>query len=424
MAEEQYVHSVNGEEVQQADINLMSSTGALADDHVLAELLRLVPYSGAVAKAILPYAHQATTTATVSSGGATGGVVVSPFRAIAGTRDTAANIGPRANWNDVRSGIFTGPTALVAALPLVANTSATQRWDLVYALLALDATGQTVNRYCKDPATELVSVVSVVRTKVQSVSVGVVQGTGAARPILPPDGPGAYYFPLAFVRVPAGFTATSIVSSTDIEEVLPVVPVSRVLGVAPLLPANHQNKPGGTVLGSTAFGWTSNRPGPYLPPTMVGGDSRLIALDLWDANSANWSHASGSVVDDSCDWRKRAFRSLVVAVGGQVGQDAFAWDRQMANGVFDTIPGAGTTPLWTVGQTFVSEVWAIPGNMGLALYVDPARLANLAPKSSVALYADAQGALRLGVSTVGVNNASPACRLFIWLEATAPFPNF
>src|ERR1019366_6509134 len=44
MAEPQYQSTVNGQEVQQADLNLLGTTGGLSDDRVIAELTRLVVY--------------------------------------------------------------------------------------------------------------------------------------------------------------------------------------------------------------------------------------------------------------------------------------------------------------------------------------------------------------------------------------------
>ena len=128
MSVERFQLTQNGQEVEQSDINALSDAGGLADDHVLAELLRLAPFSGSgVSKAILPFGSAAT----VAPAGATGTVTVSPFRAVVGTRDTAANIGPLKNWNDLRSAIFTGPNALSAHAAARRRTASAQpRWDL------------------------------------------------------------------------------------------------------------------------------------------------------------------------------------------------------------------------------------------------------------------------------------------------------
>jgi hypothetical protein len=294
MSVERFQHTLNGAEVEQADINLMSDAGGLADDHVLAELLRLAPFSSnSVAKAILPFGSAAT----VVPAGATGSVNVNPFRAIVGTRDTAANIGPARNWNDLRSAIFTGPNALAAQQPFQANTTAQARWDLVYAQLQVDAPGQQVSRYRKDPSTEQVAVVQVAKSLVQSIAIAVLAGQpGGAKPSLPPDGGGTFFFPLANVRIPANFGPMSTVAPTDIEELAPYAPLAPTTGASILVPANHQYKEGGSVLSSAAFAWGSGgpRPGPVMPPTMSGCEGRLIAIDAQAAASANWSHSLGA----------------------------------------------------------------------------------------------------------------------------------
>ena len=67
MSVERFALTQNGQEVEQSDINALSDAGGLADDHVLAELLRLAPFSGnGVSKAILPFG----TAATVAPAGA------------------------------------------------------------------------------------------------------------------------------------------------------------------------------------------------------------------------------------------------------------------------------------------------------------------------------------------------------------------
>ena len=61
MSVERFALTQNGQEVEQSDINALSDAGGLADDHVLAELLRLAPFSGSGAsKAILPFGTAAT----------------------------------------------------------------------------------------------------------------------------------------------------------------------------------------------------------------------------------------------------------------------------------------------------------------------------------------------------------------------------
>lgn len=425
MSVERYVHSQNGQEVEQGDLNLLSDTGGLADDHVLAELLRLAPFSGgAVAKAIMPFGQGAT----IAPAGATGAVVVNPFRAVVGTRDSAANIGPLKNWNDLRSAVFTGPSAISVQQPLQANTAAQARWDLLYAQLQVDAPGAQVSRYRKDPATEQVAVVQVTKSLVQAISVGVQQGApGGPKPTIAPDGGGTFFFPLANVRVPPNFGPLSTVATTDIEELAPYVPLSATCGACTLVPANHQYKEGGTVLSSAGFAWGlgGGRPGPVMPPTMSGCESRMVAIDVQAPASANWSHQSGSVVDDSRDWRNRAWRWL--AIYNSNANQLFPWDRGNAlqPRVLSALGGAaaGMSTAFGFGQSFM------PDSLGtLRFQVNPTfavpmvallTIAGQQQATNVALYVD----MTTGNLCVFVTG-TPGVRCFFWLEASGQFPNF
>lgn len=424
MSVEKYVIAQNGQEVEQSDLMLLSDAGAFADDRVLAELLRLAPFSGSgAAKAILPFGSAPT----VAPAGATGSVTVSPFRVVVGSRDTAANIGALKNWNDLRSAIFTGPNALSAQQPFGANPTNQPRWDLLYAQLAVDAPGAQVSRYRKDPSTEQVTVVQVSKSIAQSLSVAVLAGQpGGGKPALPPDGGGTFFFPLANVRIPANFGPLSTVAPTDIEELVPYVPLSLTTGASILVPANHQYKEGGTVLSSAAFAWGSAgpRPGPVMPPTMSGCEGRLIAIDAQNAASANWSHQSGSVVDDSRDWRSRVFRWH--AIVNPNAQAIFPWDRSgspPARAIGAT--GAGTQSPFQAfgfGQSFAPDgqtvcVPPLSINAPVAAQVTPGN-ANLPAGSYVALAVDpSSGALKVFIA------GTPGVRVFFWLEASGAYPN-
>jgi hypothetical protein len=416
-----YQHALNGAEVESGDVNLIAEVGALADDHVLAELLRLPPYGGAVSKAILPFERGAT----VSPNGASGTVLISPFRAIVGSRDTLQNIGPKKLWNDLRSGIFTGVATLTGEASFAANSSGFSRWDLVYAMLATDAAGASVTRFRKDPVSEQVGTVNVVRTRVQRVTVDVLRGTPAvtpAKPALPPDGGGNFYFPLAYVRIPTGFGATSTVLPADIDEVIPYLPLARTTGAATSVPANQCHKEGGTVLSNPLFAWASasgQRPGPYMPPTMAGLETILVPLDLFDANAANWSHPNTGVIDDSRDWRNRVFTWQAHVRGG--ANTAFAWNGGP--------PPATMTPQMTLGaslgsrfalgcgQSFWPDMAFNPWSGVVS--IDQANATEIAQGARIGLYVDHADAGKLKLWVIG----APAVRLFLWLTATAPYPN-
>lgn len=424
MSVERYVHSVNGAEVEQDDLNLLSDSGGLADDHVLAELLRLAPFSGGtVAKAVLPFGAGAT----IAPAGASGAVTVNPFRAVVGTRDTPANIGPLKNWNDLRSAIFVGPGGLSVQQPLQANTGAQPRWDLLYAQLQVDVPGTQVSRYRKDPSTEQVTVVQVAKSLVQTISIGVVQGAvGGPKPQLAPDGGGTFFFPLANVRVPANFGPTSTVAATDIEELAPYVPLAATTGACTVVPANQQYKEGGTVLSSQAFGWGSGggRPGPVMPPTMSGCEARFVAIDVQAPASANWSHQHMSVVDDSRDWRNRLWRWFAMVTTN--AQALYPWDRGnallvravAANG--NVMQAGGMA--FGFGQSFVADgqnICVPPLSTNACVVAQLTQQnAGLPANEYVALAVDpTSGALRVFI------DGTPGVRCFFWLEASGPFAN-
>ena len=435
MAQEFYVITQDGQEVQIDDLTLLGSVGGLADDKVIAELLRLAPFGGAVSKAIVPFGHQTSgPTATVSPAGATGSVTISPFRAVAGSRDTLANTSPLAVWNDLRSGIFTGAAqgTLTASLQIAANTTTNPRWDLVYAALQVDANGVTAQRYRKDPTTEQVTMTTVVNTRVQTVTVTTAPGAAATPPVkpaLPPDANGTYFFPLAYVRVPAGFNATSTILAADIDEVMPFVPLARTLGAATLRPADQQWQEGGTVLGNANFAWTAasgQRPGPYMPPSMAGAETLLIALDLGNANSAMWSHPNNGVVD-SRDWRFRLWDWRVYANAQANSIRYFPWAPGVPNAApvvpqAESGPGSllGSNIAVGMGQSFTYDDSYVQNGMGSTVVeVGYLGLTNLANGSIVRLYVDHGDGGKLKVGITG----TPTALLFIWLTASGPYPN-
>ena len=58
MAEKKYVHLLDGQEVEEDDLNGISENAALADDRVLAELVRVRPYNGtSPSRGIMPYGY-------------------------------------------------------------------------------------------------------------------------------------------------------------------------------------------------------------------------------------------------------------------------------------------------------------------------------------------------------------------------------
>jgi hypothetical protein len=161
-----------------------------------------------------------------------------------------------------------------------------------------------------------------------------------------------------------------------------------------------------------------------MPPTMSGCEGRLIAIDVQAAASANWSHQSGGLVDDSRDWRNRVFRWL--AIVNPNAQAIFPWDHS-GNPPARAIGATGAAPQggWMAfgfGQSFVpdGQTLCVPPlslNAPVAAQVTPGN-ASLPQSTYVALAVDpASGALKVFVSGV------PGVRVFFWLEASGQFPN-
>lgn len=426
--ESQYFHSVDGQELDESDINSAAENAALADDRVLAELLRILPYDGsAVAKGILPF-HIAASPAAApaapligSSGSANAQVYVRPFRVIIGSR-TAVGTDAKANWRDVRSAIVIGTTTLHQAITLGA-TSANHRWDLVYARVDTDQNQAGVTRYVKDPVTEAVAAQSISVRKATVVQLGVVQGSEGAsptRPALPADSAGTYYIPIAYIYVPHPFTASSTVNKGRIHEVAPCVTISEALGVPTIRPNNHAHKVGGTQL--TAVDWpTGEPPRGYLPPSMVGGVSRIIPFGWSSGFETGHTLGGTTVIDDSIDWRNRAGKWIAHCSAGGV----FAWNPDVSQ---DRVPSmnagtganAGVTRQYGVGQSMYDDGTTLCGLAGGVLCaVQPSNLSAMAGSSGVFLVArESDGALCAVVLAT-----DPGVRLFIWLDASGQYNN-
>ncbi len=501
MAEPIYQHEYDGQEVEEEDINLLGTNSGLADDRVLAELLRLQPFDGtSTAKAILPYALRAGDSATVIPNGATGAVRVLPFRAIVGSR-TALATDPVANWRDIRSAVFAQKSssgARGAVVSFAPNTTGVTRWDLVYAAFTPDANGAQVTRYVRDPVTGAITAPSVVTTLVQQVAILVAQGprpilipipiitpvttlaatapataatasptptaatspatapaaspssTAAAStstpalPAVPGDGGGTFYIPLAYVAIPAGFSATSTVLPGSIFSVAPVISLARVSGTFSVQPANQQFVANGSAITAAQLAtWAGGtRPGFYMPPDMVGGESRMVAIDF---TVPGYSHGGGfaqpnvnnsaslAVVDDTRDWRGRVFRWMAFARGpNTVGNPGFAWQLPVPAS-WSLVPNAFSSGiaqdlLFGFGQSFQSDASTAGVNGGMAVRITPLSGAGSLAAVNVifGLMVDlTDGKLKIYLQQNPTNlTATPNFVIFIWLDASAPFTNW
>ncbi len=427
MSEKRYFIAANGQEVQEADLELLGTESAFADDRVLFELLRTLPGSATPQKLIVPYGvsgwASSTTKALVGPSGADGKVVIQPFRGIVGSTTLAAS-SPLEALHSLRSGYALGTTTLSQTKTLAANSSGSTRWDLIYATVTPDVNAAGVTRYKKDTTTEVVSSSSVATYTTCTVVINVQAGTPAAPPLypaLPADGGGAYNIPLAMVRVPNGFGAASTVARTDIHEHAPCALQSTATGAKNMQPASSNYSTTGAAEANQDWNNLTLRGGAYLPATMVGSESRVILLQR---GLAPLSHVDGDVVDDSIDWRNRYFRASVLALSGSTTATAFASDRNVTG----TVPAGsaaqatqGTHTYQTFGQSFVDDnanTIAYGTSNGTAFYVTSTLVSQLGA-SSVAIHVrNTDGALVLKLS------GSNTFQMIIWLEASGPYRNY
>lgn len=354
--EKQFFVEEKGQALLSQDLDLMGETAALADDRVLAELLRLAPFDikgdSVVAKGVLASGYTGGSGNHPWAGGPdnyaignrlVGGrgidVFVRPFRAIVGSREGSQGLEPLEplkNWRDIRTGLCIGGRVHIEA----ADTD--PRWDLVYARVDIDIKAEGVTRLVKDPSSMVVMPKTIAPCKITKVTLGIEKGredVSPLRPDPPPDAANAYYIPLAYVRVTSGG-----IKDADIWEIAPVVTLAQSVGGNALKPANHQYKPGGRIV--TGDPWTATagqRPATYMPPTMVGGESRIIKFEVA-------KHGYSGTVDDSVDWRRRFFR--VMATWGSSGQVPNAHSHS----------GSAHPLISALGQTIVGTSAAVMGD--------------------------------------------------------------
>lgn len=429
MAENEYVHPENGAEVREQDIDLMSHDGAVADDRTLWEFLRLTHGAASPQKAVLPYgksgwhpdlgpdnATPLDSTALVQGNAANGSVYVLPFRAVVGST-TASPTFDVEYLRGQRSFYLLGATWHGRTVAVAANASGNPRWDLVYASISPDAAGDAANYVKKDPGTLLVSlVVAGTVTKKTTVTVSILSGTPAAsptKPATPADGGGVYKIPLAYLWIPNGFNGSSAVTRSAIYEVAPCIPIHSSTGTTATSPADQQNKVGGTVDANQSVPSNGSiQNGAYLPPTMVGGEKRLILLQL---GTSPVSHTDGQVVDTSVDWRFRYFRWTSHVAAGTNGNVVFASDRNHTPST-PCMSSANTISDAGCGQSFVddnSTTIVVANGNGAAYFAD------FGSGNRVMVYVrNTDGAL------VFKQTGSNLIQLFVWLEATGPYSNF
>ena len=398
----QYQHTVDGQEVGQEDLNLVGENSALADDRVLAELLRPCLYDSSTSKGILKPGVSSSPSApkdwdVVEPSLDAAEVVVRPFKAVIGSRDSSSTIGEKAWHLDIRSAF--SATTYLALDPTVGNN----RWDLIYARVDIDVDQTAVDRYVKD-ADGSGSMQSIAVTKATQVSIAVQVGNEGAtpdKPAAPADGGGSYYIPLAYVWLAHPFTSSSMVNRETICTVARVLQFSEHVGGSPMAPCNRCYEAG--IVFETSWG-PSGRPKSYLPPTMAGKVSRILPLSFYSGDPSVPLGAT-TVVDDSIDWRKRIFK--VTAINANASPLGFGWND--AGRVFPSaISGSA--------KTAMSSSWYTTANPSLFILTDADGLAS---GSTIDLQVNSS----TGNLEVIVSATNPDDAVVFWIEATGRYEN-
>lgn len=447
MSGPRYLHSVDGQEVQESDVNLIAAEAARAEDWVLAELLRLPALNGTtVSKAIIPSGTYGSRTQLMAANGASGSVLLSPFRAVVGSRTAlgAVTTDPTGDpttmlaWRDGRSSVYAisdNGTTFGHAVPFTANASGNPRWDLVYVALTVDANAAADTRFVKGPSATTGTATSIVDRIVQSTSINVLAGTPGATPALPTLpadnlAGGVFNIAIGFVWIPTGFGGASTVLPNNIAITAPMVPLASQTGVVSCGPASATTPNGGDpAVMTTTWGTAGARPDWMVASDMVGGVERFVMID---ANASTPSIVDTGLVDQSIDWRKRMFVTHI-----QVGTAVFASN---SAGTHPVTPGNqvsqqvttntylayGANNVISFGQSFVvddNDIFGITTRNGMFV----ASITNNWPAGKYNCTAIAGGtALGLYVdNTTGrllcyvKNPVAIAARVFFWIKATA-----
>jgi hypothetical protein len=427
MARNLYKHTTEGQEYQQADANQVAKQAALSEDYALRELVRLYPNGDGRTpdRGILPWTGTRPG-GTVADGEPTvrtadpafKAVFVAPFRFLLGsTQATMADIYETIDaMDDGRSANFVdaGSDAPELEVSVGTDTTANDRWTLVYATLYTDVAEPNVTRFVKDPVTGVATATPLSVNNRTKVEIGIVEGAEGAsptRPALPADGAGQYRIALAYVYCPHPFTGASVVDPDHIHDVAPVLPLAASGGVSQILPASAMWDPAGIVVANHTWDGTE-RPEPYLPATMTGGAERLIQLQ-WEGATRTIPLASIRTLDDSIDWRDRIFQTVIIAADSAASEFASA---RLGSAPF--VPGAdlrtlGTNMAIQAGQSFMDD----NGIQRTVCEVTPTELSVMGAGSVVRIWVHNT----LGILRGSVGGSDPAVKLFAWVRASGAF---
>ena len=395
-----------GQEFGKNDVNLIAEEAALADDRILAELIRLRPL-GSPTRGILPPSHGssplATSSVVVPSGSADAQVQINPFRAVIGPISPASGIDALRNS---RSAISVGAATMPQLKQFPAATN--NRWDLLYAVVSVEIDGPSMTRYQKTSGSPAIAT-AVTTTKQTTVKLAVLPGTEATtptRPTIPADSGSNYYIPLAYVLLPAGHTLGAAIPAANIHECAPVLALSRATGANTMRVASGMSSTSGIAVANE--GWTpaTGRPQAFLPATMSGGESLFAALHEASATRTIALGATG-ILDNSTDWRRRAFK-VTACLGGST----LMWRTQSPS----SLPRSGDATVVRMSNSFFAD---FGGTRAALMSLSSAMGGGMNPAATVVLYVDmADGAIKCDVGAT-----SPDIDFCFWIEATAQFNN-
>lgn len=419
-----------GIELTAQDWNTVTQLSSKAQDYVFAELFRMQPRGGAAAKGVLPFGFYGFNSGTAGIVTVTGisspTLLVNPFRALIGSNVTAPPASPLDSWREIRSVVAASPNpgdsfTYSVTLP---NTVSNNRIDLIYAHVTLSKVTSSQTMYERDPTTGVISQSTLTEQSDDTVAIAFVSSAEASSPVapaLPSDGtPTAadFYIPLAYCYIAHPFTGS--MSNVRLQEVAPVIPISRTMGAGSLLPGNQQYATSGAMLTATPFAISGipHRPETYIPPTMCGKEERLFCF-RWDGNPKSPAVNTTAVIDNSVDWRQRLFKWRAYAVHNS-GASSFPWAQATVTCPSAIPPGGlGVNYQIGMGQSFAIDLAGIGiANGSCVALLGAAGMALTALSTNVFIYVDqTDGALKL------LTVADPGANLFVWVEATGPYSN-
>lgn len=424
-----HIHTVDGQEVTGGDINRMGRIAARAEDRVFAELLRLRRTNAdGIARGILPYGDNVKSLGAepaglvMPSGEADGCVHVYAFRAVVGSEVEASDevtegSALEENRYGVASGVFCGEWAEPFQIVQLSPTT-NPRWDLVYATLAIDLEGPTVERQVKALSGEKAPQALAVY-KVNTITLNVFEGDESAgpsidpvRPAIPADGAGIFNIPLAYVRLPAAFGALSTIEDRGwVHTVAPALSLAPAVGGFDLRAASiHQDFPTSNDVDLSSS--QAAAPTMLLPSDWVGGNQRFLLL-----RTAEMALGEPVLVDNSIDWRKRLCKATVQSTTAT----NVAWDPAAGVGAAYFPSGRDGAPAvhHHVFNTFVSSVAGSDDPGDEVLHLDSGNGLQNAGTAELSLTVDAAGDLY----AVFHADIGAQC-VFLWIEATAPLHGF